>query len=309
MMRGRPGFALMTVLWIMVAAVVVALTGTLAARDNVEAARNRIDAERAAWRANDCLERARAAVDEAVAKARGEGATLRLWRAVDRAILESPVVTADGCALRIEAAGSHLDVNAADAQQLVTLFRALNLSDAEGLADRLLDWRDADDDERPGGAEHDWYATHVRVGPRNAPFADAKEIKRVAGFEDTGVVDEVLGVEPGRICINTAPTAVLAVIPGFTPELLSRIAFERESGRQVNDVLSLSAAISRPSADSVLAHYPDIARLTTVNPEAWIIVARGGAGAPGTPEISVFAEVRLVLGEGRAVVTRRRSWQ
>jgi general secretion pathway protein K len=298
----RKGFALMTVLWVMVAASLVALAGSLAARDEVDAAANRVDAERAMWRANDCLERQRDAIDAILADAKRRGSTLEAWRRLDRA---TGLTQLDDCDVRLEAAGSRLDVNDASAEQLRTLFRSLGL-EADALADRLLDWRDVDDDPRTNGAERDWYLAQARMTPRNGPLADIRELARIAGFESLASLESVLGVEPGRISINTAPASVLSVVPGFTDEVLARIALERESGRDVADVLALAASVSRPAADSIMAHFPDISRQTTVNPDAWIVVARGWAGSPAT---EATIDARLVLDDGRAAMLRRRTLQ
>lgn len=306
MTRAREGFALMTVLWVLVAVSLVGLAGSLSARENVDAARNRVDGERAGWRANDCLERARAAADEALGVAHRDGSAIQVWRQLDVHVRASGLVPAKDCDVSLEAAGSRLDVNAADEQQLRALFRAMNVLDPDGLADRLLDWRDADEDPRENGAESDWYVLQNRHAPRNGPIADPLEMRRIDGFETASAFDSVLTVEPGRISINTAPLTVLATVPGFTMEVLARIALEREGGRQVTDVLALSASVSRPAADSIMAHYPEIARLTTVNPEAWLLVSRGWAGSP---ETFVIADARIVLDNGRAAVVRRRSWQ
>jgi len=307
--RRRAGFALLTVLWVMVAASAVALAGTLAARDNVGTASNRVDAERAAWRAKDCISRARVAADEALVIAQREDATLRVWRALDREVLASPVVTTDGCEIRMEAMGSRLDVNVASARQLVAVFRELDLADPDGLADRLIDWRDPDDDQRLNGAESDWYAVNRRVGPRNGPLADIRELSRVAGFETLDGLDKVLGVEKARISINSASLVVLAAVPGLTAEVLSRIEVERRAGKQIADIRSLMGVMSGPSADSMMAHYPEILELTTVDPEAWTVIARGSTSSNGAPASVVFADARLILGHERIVVTRRRSWQ
>jgi general secretion pathway protein K len=306
MNRARSGFALMTVLWVMVGVSLVGLAGALAAREDVDAAHNRVDSERATWRAEDCLERARAAADEALANARRDETTLHVWRSLDTHVLSSALARTEGCDIRVEAAGARLDVNAVDAAELRTLFRAMSVPDPDGLTDGLLDWRDPDDEPRLNGAERAWYARQTRIGPRNGPIADVRELARIRGFETLATFDTVIGVEPGRIPINSAPLTVLASVPGFTSGVLARIALEREDRRQISDVLALSAKVSRPAADSIMAHYPEIARLTTVNPDAWILIARGWAGSP---EAQAIVDARIVLDDGRAAIVRRRSWQ
>lgn len=304
MTHSRRAFALMTVLWIIVVASVVAVAGSLAARDGVAAASYRVEYERATWRAYDCLERALAVTDEVLRAAQRTDATLEVWRALDSHVKIAPLIRAAQCDVRLEAAGSRVDVNVAGEAQLRRLFRAMHLSDADGLADRLLDWRDIDDVPRPNGAEHDWYLGQGRPTPRNGPLVDVRELASVPGFETMATFDSVLGVESARLCVNHATLTALASVPGFSDEVVARIAIARESGRQILDVASLAAQISRPAADSMAEQAPDIAQLTTVNPEAWIFLATGRK-ADGSALVLVHA--RVLLDIGRAVMVSRRS--
>jgi general secretion pathway protein K len=303
-MRARRGFALMVVLWMLVTASLTGLAAMTTARDTVALSANRIDDERAVWRANECFARARAAIDEVLAAAQRDGGALPVWRVLDWRI-PAAGLRADGCDARLEAAGSRLDLNAVDERQLRAVFRSLALANPEALADALLDWRDTDDDPRPQGAEYRTYEALQRVPPRNGALADLRELALVIGFEGVGGLQELLGTEPGRLALNAAPIAVLATLPGFTPELLARIALERESGRAILDLLALAASVSSRAADSVMAYYPELVALTTATPDAWILTASGRSGAP--PMVATI-EGRLVLAGDRAAVVRWRSW-
>jgi hypothetical protein len=283
---------------------VVGLAATTIARDAVTMSANRIDAERSGWSAKECFARARAAVDEVLAAAQRDGASLPAWRTLDRQI-PAERRHGDGCDAHLEAAGARLDVNTADERQLRALFHSLAQPNPEALADALLDWRDTDDDPRPQGAEYRTYVTQQRIPPRNGALADLRELGLVIGFERVGGMQEVLGTQPGRLALNAAPIVVLATLPGFTPELLARIALERQSGRPIVDLLALAASVSPRAADSVLAHYAELTRLTTPTPDAWILTASGQSGAP--PLIATI-EGRLVLAGDRAAVVRWRSW-
>ena len=143
-----------------------------------------------------------------------------------------------------------------------------------------------------------------RVLPRNGPLADASELRLVRGFEN-GAYDSLLTVGVGPLSINTAPFAVLASVPGLSPEVLQRIAEVRESGRPITDLLELTRGVSPSAASLLLAHYADIAGRTTVDPEAWWLTARGRAGSP---DITATIELQLVRAGRRAVVLRWRSW-
>src|SRR6185503_7992595 len=202
-----------------------------------------------------------------------EGDALRSWRVLHRLI----AVFGDSCEVKLEAAGSRLDVNEASEAQLNALFRAASPADADALAAALLDWRDADELPRASGAEFEWYDAAGRARPRDAPFADAREILWVRGFE-SGTFDSLLTVGPARLSLNTAPLPVLRSVPGLSEEILLRIAEQRANGQQIADVLALAAGVSPEAERDLVANYREIVRLTTVDPDAWLLTAVGRSG-------------------------------
>ncbi|KQQ18820.1 general secretion pathway protein GspK [Methylobacterium sp. Leaf122] len=75
-----------------------------------------------------------------------------------------------------------IDLNAAPRPPLEAAFRALSIGDADALrlAAEVMDYRDADDDPEPGGAERPQYAARgLSHGPRNALFTSIDEIERL----------------------------------------------------------------------------------------------------------------------------------
>jgi type II secretory pathway component PulK len=302
------GFALLTVLWVMVGVAALGLTVSLAGREAVATARNRVDLTRASWRAEDCLERARSAIAGALIQEMPlrPGGEPSVWATLDRVALTAPVVTAPGCELSVRPAGETLDLNAADEEVLRRLLAALRVppARADSLVQALLDWRDPDDKARPNGAESSWYRSEHRHPPRNGPLADVRELSRVRGFETLDAAESVLGVEPGRVSLNHAPSAVLAALPGLTPEAVARIAERRARGLAIGDLLSLSGELSPAAREVLLARYPDLVRMTTPEPDAWIVRSRGQAGIP---PITAWLEVRLVRAGSRAAVVRQRT--
>ncbi|HEV7586814.1 MAG TPA: hypothetical protein VGO40_01695 [Longimicrobium sp.] len=299
------GFALIAVLWVMVGLSALALAGTLAARDAVSAATNRAELARAAWGAEDCLERARAAVSAALAGAGEEGPDAPTWRALDRAAGASPLVR--GCDLALVPAGRRVNLNAADGDMLRRLFVAAGAGGprADSLADALLDWRDADDRPRPFGIEAAGYRAAGRPLPRNDALADERELAEVRGFERPGGVDTLLTVEPGRVFLDRAPPAVLASLPGMTPEVVARLQQLRSPTGGAPALAVVADALSPPARDALLRAYQDLASLTAPVPDAWIVTARGRSG---TPALTAAVQVRLVRAGARAAVVRRRSW-
>jgi general secretion pathway protein K len=303
----REGFALLSVLWVLVGVSALALAANLSAREGVAAARNRADLARAAWRAEGCLERARAAIGDALLAHRNDGPGASVWGRLDREIAQSPVLRGSGCDLEMRAAGAALDLNAADDETLRRLLLALGRApaQADSLVDALLDWRDEDDAPRPFGAERDAYRAAGLRGPRNGPLAHARELRGVRGWEALAGIDSVLDVEPGRVPVTHAPAAVLAALPGLGPEAAARAAEMRTRDERITDLAVLVGALSPTARDVAMRRFAGLAGALVLEPEAWIVTARGAVGAP--PAVSVV-EVRLVRAAERAAVVRRRTW-
>ena len=307
-LRGRnEGFALISVLWILIGLSALGLAANLAAREAVASARNRADLGAAGWRAEACLERARAAISDALAAARNEPPGATVWGRMDRVIAETPVLAGMDCAVEMRAAGAALDANAADDETLRRLFVVLGRSPAgaDSLADALADWRDADDAPRPFGTEADWYRAARRPLPRNGPFADAREVLRVRGFDGLPGIDTLLSAEPGRVPLMHAAPAVLASLPGLGPEAAARVAEMRLRGDRVTDLAAFVGSLSPTGREQALRRFPELVGAAVTEPEAWIVTARGAVGVP--PAISAL-EVRLVRAGDRAAIVRRRTW-
>lgn len=303
--RARGGFVLITVMWVMTLAAVVALAAEFAGRDAYDAGRNRVYATRSYWRAADCLARSRAAIDAVLGTTSDPALLNYFWQNLDRAVREDPLLAGPGCLAELTAVGTRMNVNTASDTLLLGLFREMGYgSEAQAMLAALRDWTDTDNVQRPYGAEADWYAAHGRPTPRNGPLADIRELTLVRGFEQTPpILDSVLTVEPGRISLANASLAVIAAIPGFTPEALDRLAQIRETGEPLVDLTAFAASLSPQAMRQMAAHFEEISQLVTVVPDAWIIRATGAAGRP---PIATTIEVRIARAGNQVVVTRRR---
>jgi len=297
--RRKSGFALISVLWLLTVASTLALAAQLTARNAVNAEHNRTDVERAQWRARDCIARARFVLDDALVRAAEAGATDGMWTQLSDELASSNLLRVGDCDVSMHTTGDRLDVNDAGDSELRGAFAAMHIGDPDALADRLLDWRDPDNVIRERGAERSWYLERGMHPPRNGRIASIQELTRIPGFEDLAAFDSVLGVEQGRVSLNTAPLIVLAAVPGMTGDLLARLRTERATGRRVDDLLALAYSVSGAAADSVLEHHTELNRRTTVRPDAWVIEARGWVG---TPSLIVKVELRVALGQGRVVL-------
>jgi DNA uptake protein ComE-like DNA-binding protein len=273
---------MITVLWVIVVATVVATAAVLSGRHTVYAARNRIALDRAYWLASGCAARAHAAIDARLMEARSFEEAAVVWRTLDHLVL--PVSASNACTISLEAAGTRLDVNGASRDMLERLFLAMGRHiDAADLAAAIADWRDT-----------------------NGSLVDLRQLDRVRGFGGVRSFDSVLTTEPGRISLATAAPAVLRSVPGLTSEAAERFAALRDAGTPAPELTSILGDISRASAETLMANYPAIERATTANPDAWILEVRASAESHAN---SVIVTRRLVRAGRRATVVQWRSAQ
>jgi len=94
-------------------------------------------------------------------------------------------LTFDGAAvaIRIEDEHGKVPINLAEPDQLRRLLEGVGL-DGRALdvaVDSLIDWRDADEDPQPAGAEYPSYRSRG-IAPRNGPLLSIDELGEVRGF-------------------------------------------------------------------------------------------------------------------------------
>lgn len=298
------GFALLAVLWVMVGVSALALLYRVAAREAVAAATNRADLSVARWRAEGCAEAARAAISAALQSGEGGRPGRWGWSNLDTAVASDPFVA--GCAVCMRPSGIGLNPNSADPEMIMRLLVAAGVPEdsALAMADALADWRDADSDPRLNGAEAPWYNARGRSPPRNGPLADVRELARIRGFDRPGL-DTLFSVEPGRVDLNRAPAAVLAAIPGFTPEAVSRLMEMRWRGERLDNLVELEGALSKGAREELTRNFAEASVMTTTVPDAWILQVRA---SEGQPPATAAVELRIVRAGKRAAVVRRRTW-
>ncbi len=292
---------MITMLWVMAVASVIATTGALVGRIAVSAARNRTELERASWLASACASRATAVIDALLADATTDDEAALVWKTLDRRVADATSFNRS-CDVRLEAVGSRLDVNAASDEMVSRLLSALGVPDdrSREMVDALADWKDSDDVARPVGAERAWYAAEQRELPRDGPIADVRELALVRGFERIADFDSVFGTDGSRVSLATASVPVLMSLPGVTRETAEAIVRLRDEGAPAGDLLALVDVVSRTSADSLTARYSDAAHLSTPTPDAWTLSVRAASGAP--PNVATLA-VRLARDGARSRIT------
>ena len=306
--KDRRGFALVTVLWFIVAATSLTSAILLTLRQSVAAARNRSNLTIAEWRAEDCVEHTRAAVSDLLVSANSTATpNSNVWRLLDRSIERSPYAASLPCTVALVPAGVTLDLNGADREDLNRLFAFIGIGELtrDSLADAALDWRDADDTPRAHGVERAWYLANQRLSPRDGPFGSVAELQHVRGFEQWRGLDSLVSVDRGRIVLDRAPLAVVASLPGMTEESVLEISERRARGQSVADLASIASQLSPASRRVLESSYAELAQRVTNDPDAWIVRATARAGVPAVESV---LEVRLVRAGTRAAVMRRRSW-
>lgn len=205
--RHSRGIALFAVLWVLSLMAVIAASFVVTARTEVTVARNQIGAAEARALADAGLHRAMLAL----ASEREHGA--RNGAARDWVFAGGKVTTS------VQAEGGKIDLNGADAVLLQGLFTAAGAIDPDALAAAVVDFRDADDDPQPRGAEDaDYRAAGLDREAKDRPFERRDELLQVKGMT-RAVYDAVApvvtvysrsrGIDP-----VTAPTAALAAVPG-----------------------------------------------------------------------------------------------
>jgi len=109
----------------------------------------------------------------------------------------------------------------------------------------------------------------------------------------------------GRINVNVAAEAVLAALPGFTPEAMRIVLEARAWDRPLRDPDDLLARVSPRARQEIVSHLPELLQVIAFRPAGLVVAAAGWSGEPGR---GATVELFVVPSDGGAVVVRRRLW-
>lgn len=319
-MRARNGFVLLTVVWFLAGSVALATAAMLVAREHQSTTANRAALIRAEWRAEDCIARARAAMSETLRRPEraGEPSGGELSAIAFReAVLGSRIVQACPGDVDLEPFGMRTDVNTAPAAQIKRSLLAYGIPAAlvDSMTDAALDWRDADDVPLPLGAERGWYETMGLRPPRNAPLADATELRFVRGFaewmqsQDGMGVDALFGVDNVLVHLDAARPEVLRGLPGIGEATVDAIVNDRaHRSRRLRELLTIVGVAPQDARPEIERAFVELSGASTVSTAGWVLRARssGVTGDPRAPKLVSEMEIRLVPDGTRFAVTRRR---
>ncbi|MEO8617664.1 MAG: hypothetical protein ABI600_21225 [Luteolibacter sp.] len=201
--------------------------------------------------------------------------------------------TGEGFDVKVVSEGGRFNINSiilrGDKQLLQSMFVdwGLEIKDAQGITDALIDWVDADDNEQLNGAEKKYYEKEGRINqPFNRPFYDINEVSLVRGM------DLVEAVRPdwrnwftiwsgGALDLNEAPAELIAAAAEITvdqaeiiPETVRGPDGERDT---LDDVPFQNAAAALDLLGIDANGRPDLAQRFTVNDSTTRIESTGFA--------------------------------
>lgn len=309
-LRRSRGIALVAVLWVIALLSTIAVSFVGSIRTETALTRNLVDNANAQALADAGVYRAVLALyrnfEEAVAEVETDqpepdGPLAELYEAARTAGLEpldgARDLRADGrtyvwpfrggvLRIAIQNEAGKVDLNAARDELLLGLLRAYGVVEAETLRDRIIDFRDADKEALPLGAEDPAYEAAGRpYGAKDAPFSSVEELQQVLGMNRAvydrlapalTVFSEARGIDP-----LTAPAAALKALPDIEDATVEAIMAER------------------------LAEEPDLATLLAdyeaylAGPGALVYTIHSEAALPGGARFRREAVVALVPGAER----------
>lgn len=264
MKRDRRGFALLAVLWLLVALAGVGAVSLATVRLGADTTRNRILLARAGW--------AREACGEILLARYAEHPSERVLDTVD-------LGRGTWCTAELEDPSAKLNVNLADP---ATLQSAVTSVIRREIAGSVVAWVNR---RRP----------LADIGElAEVPGIDSATLARLEQLLTTrgnGVVN-----------LNAAPIEVLAAMPGLTSEAIQVILGRRMAGRPLTSTDDLAASISPPARSVLYADYQNLLRTTAFAPSQ--MVARVSGGVRGTALLARATLTLVPLADRLAVIRR-----
>jgi len=236
--KRQTGLALIAVLW-MVAALTITVTGAVyAVRGEVRA----VSSFREVSAAGALTDGGIVLAVRALAAARERESALRRYEAnIEGQVIRIEVVPLAGL----------IDLNAAQEPlltDLITVAGGIERGQAVALAQRILDWRDPDDQPRPFGAENAAYiAAQSAFRTRGGAFEAPEDLLQVLGIDFDLYVKlrRLVTVHQrgsGRVSPASAPLPVLRVLAGGNEALAIEYAKARDASGLLADSTRFPAA-------------------------------------------------------------------
>ena len=190
-----------------------------------------------------------------------------------------------GALVRFQDTRGLINLNLGFPSDIYTLLGAFGVAaaDRDALIDKLLDYLDADTFRRLNGAEAPQYQEAGLDPPANAPLRTPWEVRRILGWnkieeiaQDDSAWPLLTSIEPvAGFNVNTAPRALLLMMPFLNADLVDRI-LETRRQRPIIGALEWAAVtgIVLEPGPSRFLFYPANSTILTLSSEQWPIERR-----------------------------------
>lgn len=173
--------------------------------------------------------------------------------------------------IRLGDEAGKVDLNHASERLLTTLLKGLEVppTDASRLAAAIMDYRDADNERSPDGAEAPEYRRANRSsGPKNAPFDDVLELAHVLGIDELLLSRMLRHVTVSSGLAGVDPTAA-------TPDLLATLS----TGAAGASLSASQASLDQERSRAIAPELSAVSARNAFSITAQAVGARGGTFA------------------------------
>jgi general secretion pathway protein K len=301
------GFALMAALWLVVLVGVTGYELSIRSRSHRLAVANALEATQARAAAEGALETVRGelALRLAAPQPRSPAASHARspaqdpWSDLQLVAHDTLRFDATRAVARVYDAGSRIQINRASEDDMRRFLVAIPIDAglADRLAQRIADWRDADDDRHARGAERDDY---LRAGarrlPTNTDFARVDELRDVDGMTPelyARIAPYLTVLGTGQINVNSAPREVLLSLPGAGDETIAAIVRAQRARRPIRSMEELTAQLSSAARSALVESMPELQQRVAFETREVVVEADGWLD--GSP---MRASVQALLARG-----------
>ncbi|MCL4213528.1 MAG: general secretion pathway protein GspK [Gemmatimonadales bacterium] len=268
----RPGFTMLSVLWLLALAGGITLGALAESRVAIDASRHRVTKQRGAWEARGCLAELRATLDRAIRDVSSSEQRLR-WRTLDEFAVATNTRRFD-CMTQVVPVGLRVDINAAESDEVLRLLRAAGVGgNAPELAGAIHARRNVSDGRSAQGPAIDRLQLQGPELQRTRPFESDAELRLIPGLEQDVAVTVYLGVESGRVSLMHAPAPVLQSLPGFSDDAVLYLLALRQSPRSVGSLQDVVAAAPSSARARLMAAFEQLSLRATLDPDGWRLIA------------------------------------
>ncbi|MCB4791514.1 MAG: type II secretion system protein GspK [Elusimicrobia bacterium] len=225
MLRNERGLALIIVLWVAAALSSIAVAGSYTAR---------LERKQASYPLKDfqLLNSALSAIEKVKLEASLDTNDYDSLKENWKTSFEKNYETEDASVyVRVDDGESAINLNTAPRQVLLKIPAIDRVSNKNELVDSLLDWKDADFEYLPDGAEEPYYRSlKSPLHCKNGPLDCMDELNLVKGFNEN-IVNELKKCatvhSSGKVNINTASLEALMSLPGMDYSLAQAVIANR----------------------------------------------------------------------------------